>query len=566
MMVSNEVCTENFTSSAGIIPCTTDQKSFTDRAHVLKLFRCPYCDKNVFTSPFRTEFMELSYSHESHCACLEKRNTSCLECHTSPECLHMQDFCETVVSSDNRVPSNFVGSNKILFDNSFCQDSRESKSTESIGNTGTSQQKYRVMKKTRSPAYSVNEEIDVSSRKDLAFDNKKNDQKIFSSEEQKFVQEIDLETRKNDWPTVDSTTSSLEHLVDLYRKATEAEITANEAIQKKTLCWYRYANGFIDNAKELTPEGGELFKDMVNQLSETNHETVHKKTQEAIKLYDLSKSKGLEENGNIIAYDTNSDANCTDDSAQRNAANFFVELIGELSDKRDTLAIDPTAEDTPLPQELSPSEFHGSTAILSNKESISVGRCRHCENFCDCPGLAHEVKGIPKECSTNSPEYLNCGPLDYAPLSQFDGTKIGGVEKSTTNAYNKIAVLGSNSHRVMNSKREEDMAKGNISCDKNEDSNREDIVLGGLKRPITYANLICAECRTLGSICLNCLVNEYETDFSVDQPLSAKDNEQRHHDRLCFDMDDSDSEIDLFRTGTGYYGQSLFDYYTKPFY
>jgi hypothetical protein len=55
----------------------------------------------------------------------------------------------------------------------------------------------------------------------------------------------------------------------------------------------------------LTPERkDELFRHMVNQLSETNHETVHKKTQDATKIYELFKSKGLEENGNIIAYGT----------------------------------------------------------------------------------------------------------------------------------------------------------------------------------------------------------------------------------------------------------------------
>ncbi|CAB4446696.1 unnamed protein product [Rhizophagus irregularis] len=151
---------------------------------------------------------------------------------------------------------------------------------------------------------------------------------------------------------------------------------------------------------------------MVNQLSETNHETVHKKTQDATKIYELFKSKGLEENGNIIAYGTNSNLNCADDSTQRIADHLFVEPVSELSDKRDTLVIEPTAKDTSLPQVLS----HGSAAILRNKESI-ISMCtrRHCENFCDCPGFAHEVKGIPSECSANSPEYLNYGPLDYEP-------------------------------------------------------------------------------------------------------------------------------------------------------
>ncbi|CAB4441370.1 unnamed protein product [Rhizophagus irregularis] len=145
------------------------------------------------------------------------------------------DFCGAVVSFDNRVTSYFVESNQVLSNNIVCQISRERKSTKSVENLGTSQQKYGVMEKTWSSAYSVNDEIDVSSRKDLAIDDKKKDQKIISREEQKFVQEIDLETRKNDCPTVDGTTSSLEHLVDLYRKATGAEIFANEAIQMKTL-------------------------------------------------------------------------------------------------------------------------------------------------------------------------------------------------------------------------------------------------------------------------------------------------------------------------------------------
>ncbi|PKK61151.1 hypothetical protein RhiirC2_792245 [Rhizophagus irregularis] len=166
--------------------------------------------------------------------------------------------------------------------------SRERKSTKSVENLGTSQQKYGVMEKTWSPAYSVNDEIDVSSRKDLAIDDKKNDQKIISSEEQKF---------------------KLEHLVGLYHKATGAEIFSNEAIQMKTL-------------------------HMVNQLSETNHETVHKKTQEATKIYELFKN----------------------DSTQRIADHLFMEPVSELSDKRDTLVIEPTAEDMSLPQELSPSE------------------------------------------------------------------------------------------------------------------------------------------------------------------------------------------------------------------
>ncbi|CAB4373396.1 unnamed protein product [Rhizophagus irregularis] len=134
--------------------------------------------------------------------------------------------------------------------------SRERKSTKSVENLGTSQQKYGVMEKTWSPAYSVNDEIDVSSRKDLAIDDKKNDQKIISSEEQKFVQEIYLETRKNDCPTIDSTTSV-----------------------------------FLRN-----------------------------------------------------------------DSTQRIADHLFMEPVSELSDKRDTLVIEPTAEDMSLPQELSPSE------------------------------------------------------------------------------------------------------------------------------------------------------------------------------------------------------------------
>lgn len=119
----------------------------------------------------------------------------------------------------------------------------------------------------------------------------------------------------------------------------------------------------------------------------------------------------------------------------RIADHLFVEPVSELSDKRDTLVIEPTAEDTSLPQELS----HGSAAILRNKESISVCTRRHCENFCDCLGFAHEVKGIPSECRANSPEYLNYGPLDYEPLLQLDDTKIGeGVEKSTEKAYNQI--------------------------------------------------------------------------------------------------------------------------------
>ncbi|CAB4493101.1 unnamed protein product [Rhizophagus irregularis] len=275
-----------------------------------------------------------------------------------PKMAPYADFCGAVVSSDNRVTSYFVGSNQVLSNNIVCQISRERKSTKSVENLDTSQQKYGVMEKTWSPAYSVNDEIDVSSRKDLAIDDKKKDQKIISSEEQKFVQEIDLETRKNYFPTVDGTTSSLEHLVDLYRKATGAEIFANEAIQMKTL---------------------------------------------------------LEENGNILAYGTNSNLNCADDSTQRIADHLFVEPVSELSDKRDTLVIEPTAEDMSLPQELSPSECHGSAAILRNKEGISVCTRRHCENFCDCPGFAHEVKGIPSECNANSPEYLNYGPLDYEP-------------------------------------------------------------------------------------------------------------------------------------------------------
>ncbi|CAB5357073.1 unnamed protein product [Rhizophagus irregularis] len=145
--------------------------------------------------------------------------------------------------------------------------SRERKSTKSVENLGTSQQKYGVMEKTWSPAYSVNDEIDVSSRKDLAIDDKKNDQKIISSEEQKFVQEIYLETRKNDCPTIDSTTS--------------------------------------------------VF---------------------------------------LRTYGTNSNLNCADDSTQRIADHLFMEPVSELSDKRDTLVIEPTAEDMSLPQELSPSE------------------------------------------------------------------------------------------------------------------------------------------------------------------------------------------------------------------